>query len=160
METKRMIRTTQVLLTLGAFEFFGPIVRDTNASHLLNPAWVGHARFHLMWCLLLWLSLGSYCLYLIWNRSGDTLKNLYRALALQGFNALAFWGAVILGPAYSAEVFDANIHVGFLNINENILVFIVLSLLLVTNFLLLRASEKNTITNTSKQVTTIQEVRS
>ena len=164
MDTKRLIRPIQVLLTLGAFEFFGPIVRDTNASHLLNPAWAGHARFHLMWCLLLWLSLGTYCLYLIWSQSGDKLKNLYQAFAMQVFNALAFWGAVVLGPTYSAKVFDANIHVGFMNVNENILVFLILSLLLVTNLLLLRSlskqSKERTTTDSNDKIASLQEVQS
>jgi hypothetical protein len=31
------IRLAQILLTLTALEFFGPIVRDINATHALNP---------------------------------------------------------------------------------------------------------------------------
>ena len=48
----KRFRVAQVLLTIGVFEFFGPIVRDTSATHLLNPTWVGHARFHLAWALV------------------------------------------------------------------------------------------------------------
>ena len=45
------IRMAQILLTLTALEFFGPILRDINATHALNPEWVGHARLHLIWLL-------------------------------------------------------------------------------------------------------------
>ena len=133
------LRAAQILLTLGALEFFGPILRDTNASHLLNPDWVGHARFHLMWNLMLWLALGAYSLYLIWRTRPNKLTDLYLVLLLQIFNAFAFWGAVVLGPAYAAEIFDVKIHFGFMNVNENIIVFTVLSALAVLNWALLRS---------------------
>jgi len=38
------IRAVQIMLTITALEFFGPILRDSNASHLLNAGWPGHAR--------------------------------------------------------------------------------------------------------------------
>ena len=138
METKRLKLTTQVLLTIGALEFFGPILRDTNASHLLNPEWVGHARFHLMWCLALWLCLGVFNLQLIWRRRPFDPSNLYLALWLQGFNVLAFWGAAALWPLYTAQVFDSKIHVGVLNVNENIIAFSFFSLLWLASFFTLR----------------------
>ncbi len=138
MHLTQKVRLVQILLTLGAFEFFGPMLRDTNASHLVHPDWVGHARFHIMWNIVLWGALGVYSLYLIWGRAVTHPGDLYRALLLQALNALAFWGAVVLGPLYSADVFDASIHVGFMNVNENILVFTIMSLLLCLNFVLLR----------------------
>ncbi|MEO1370050.1 MAG: hypothetical protein AAFX50_22950, partial [Acidobacteriota bacterium] len=105
MATKQGLLAPRALVTLGALGFFGPILRDTNASHLLNAAWVGHARFHLMWNLALWLGLGIYSLYLIWWRSGPVgVSNLYSALWLQGFNLLAFWIALALGPLYGGRV--------------------------------------------------------
>ena len=137
-DTQRLLQISKTLLTLGALEFFGPILRDTNSSHLLNPEWAGHARFHLMWNLMLWLCLGIFCLYLIWWRRPFTLSNLYLALILQGFNVVAFWGAVALGPLYAAQVFDTKIHIGFLNVNENIIAFIFFSLLWIASFLLLK----------------------
>ncbi|MEM1182656.1 MAG: hypothetical protein AAGM22_30200 [Acidobacteriota bacterium] len=48
MEKQRWLLTSRTLVTVGALGFLGPTVRDTNASHLLNAHWVGHARFHLM----------------------------------------------------------------------------------------------------------------
>ena len=134
MNTNRLLLIAKVLLTIGALEFFGPIVRDTNSSHLLNPNWAGHARFHLMWCLVLWFCMGLYCLYLIWVRP-FAIANLNQALSIQAFNIVAFWGAVALGPLYTAEVFDVEIHVGFMSVNENIIAFIAFSLLWLGGFL-------------------------
>ena len=47
MKLSKNYRAVQILLTIGSFEFFGPIFKDTGTSHLMNPEWVGHARIHL-----------------------------------------------------------------------------------------------------------------
>ena len=47
-EDARALRVVKLLLTLTAFEFFGPGLRDFSASHAWNPTWVGHARVHLV----------------------------------------------------------------------------------------------------------------
>lgn len=133
-ELKKKIRISQILLTLGAFEFFGPILRDTNSSHLLNPDWVGHARFHLMWCIALWGSLGIYSLILIWRKTSSGTRNLYTVIYLQFLNALAFWTSTLLSDFFGGDIFDAKIHTSIGAINENILVFTFLSLFLLFNF--------------------------
>lgn len=46
-----MSRARLVLTFIGAILFFGPFLRDANASHLLNPTWPGHARLHFMWAI-------------------------------------------------------------------------------------------------------------
>ncbi len=137
-ELKKKIRISQILLTLGAFEFFGPILRDTNSSHLLNPEWVGHARFHLMWCIALWGSLGIYSLILIWRKTTADTGNLYTVIYLQFLNALAFWTSTLLSDFFGGDIFDAKIHTSIGAINENILVFTLLSLFLFFNFWFLK----------------------
>jgi hypothetical protein len=138
MKQEKMLKISKALLTLGALEFFGPIIRDTNASHLLNSTWVGHARFHLMWNIFLWACMGVYSVYLLWGKKDFSIKDLYLCLIMQVMNAIAFWGSVVFAGAYSGDVFDENIHVGIMNINENVLVFSVMSLLLIFNYLIIK----------------------
>ncbi|GBF51066.1 hypothetical protein LPTSP4_25970 [Leptospira ryugenii] len=125
-------------LTVGALEFFGPIFRDTNSSHLLNPEWVGHARFHLMWNISLWAGIGLYSIYKLWIEKQIAKEGLMFLWTLQCLNALAFWNSVILGDSYNADIFDAKIHLAVFEINENIIVFGALSLLLLFNLRLLQ----------------------
>lgn len=138
MKQEKILNLSKILLTIGALEFFGPIARDTNSSHLLNDAWAGHARFHLMWTIGLWGSMGLYSIYLLWGKKDLRIKDLYTCLILQVMNAIGFWLSVLLASTYSGDIFDANIHVGILNINENIFVFSVLSTLLLINFTILK----------------------
>jgi hypothetical protein len=124
------IRTAQLLLTLTAFEFFGPIVRDYNATHALNPAWVGHARFHLIWLLGFMGMSGIANLYLVWVRQPFDVRNLWLSFAWQACNLGGFWIAVVLAPAYGGAVTVPETHVYIFGLDENVVVFTILSLLL------------------------------
>jgi len=132
----KQVRVAQVMLTIGVLEFFGPIVRDTSPTHLLNPEWVGHARFHLAW-MLVFMGLSGLCnLYLIWFRRPNQLSNLYISWAWQACNVFGFWGAALLEGAYGGSVV-AEFHFTVLGLNENIFAFVVLSALLLFNIVYL-----------------------
>lgn len=118
----------RILLTICAFEFFGPCLRDSNKSHLTNPDWVGHARFHLMWQLGIMFFCGLVTLALIWLPDPLRPIHLYIASALLATNLLGFWAAVVLVPAYKGLIFVPGIHGRILGIEENVFVFTVLSL--------------------------------
>ncbi len=150
MEIRKKFLFIKILLTLGALEFFGPILRDTNSSHLLNPEWVGHARFHLMWCISLWGAIGLYSIYLLWWKTMYDTKNLYQVISLQAMNALAFWSSTLLSQYYDGDIFDEKIHVGIMNINENIAVFTFLSLFLLFNFWFVKTKIAPIFTETDK----------
>lgn len=129
----------KALLTLGVFEFFGPVLRDIGDSHLLNPEWVGHARFHLMWFLVFIALSGIANLALIW-KIGDR-RALLLAWVWQAINIAAFWGAAALSGVYGGRVVDASFHTVILGLNENLFVFVVLVLLSAVTFFTLPTSE-------------------
>jgi hypothetical protein len=124
------VRTAQVLLTLTAFEFFGPIVRDINATHALNPEWVGHARLHLIWLLAFMGLSGVVNLYLIWFRRPFDVRDLWLSVAWQACNLGGFWVSVVLAPAYGGAVTIPDTHVYIFGFDENVVVFTILSVLL------------------------------
>ena len=130
-------RVAQVLLTIGVFEFFGPIFRDTSPTHLLNPSWVGHARFHLAWALVFMGLSGLVNLYLIWVRP-RALSNLYIAWSWQACNVLGFWGAALLAGPYGGSIVDPEFHLTVLGLNENIFTFVALSVVLAFNLVYLK----------------------
>lgn len=135
----RRYRVAQVLLTIGVFEFFGPIVRDTSVTHLLNPSWVGHARFHLAWALV-FMGLSGLCnLYLIWFRRPHRLSSLYISWAWQACNIFGFWGAAILESAYGGSIVDPEFHLTILGLNENVFAFVCLTTILLISIVYLRA---------------------
>jgi hypothetical protein len=134
----RQFRVAQILLTITVFEFFGPIVRDTSVTHLLNPSWVGHARFHLAWALV-FMGLSGLCnLYLIWFRRPRSLSNLHLSWAWQACNIFGFWGASILEGAYGGSIVDPEFHLTILGLNENVFTFAVLTTFLFATLIYLK----------------------
>lgn len=138
MERTRAVAAARVLLTVTAVEFFGPIVRDFNPSHAMNPSWPGHARLHLVWLLGFMLLSGLANLYLLWLRRPFDVGNLRLSAAWQCCNLGGFWLAAVSTPAYGGLVRVPDEHVEILGVNENVLVFAVLSALMGVALLLLR----------------------
>ncbi len=134
----RAIAAARVTLTLTGFEFFGPIVRDFNASHAMNPSWVGHARLHLVWLLGFMLFSGLANVYLVWLRRPFDVRNLWLSAGWQCCNLGGFWLATVLAPAYGGLVSVPGEHVRVLGLNENVFVFAVLSALMAAAMCMLR----------------------
>ena len=124
------MRTVQVLLTITAFEFFGPIVRDFSPSHALNPTWVGHARVHLVWLLGFMFFSGLANLYLIWWRRPFEVRNLWLSAAWQCCNLGGFWAAYVLLPVYDGLITIPGEHIHVFGWDENVFVFMVLSVVM------------------------------
>lgn len=136
----KSIVAVQVLLTITAFEFFGPIVRDSNASHLLNPDWPGHARVHLVWLLGFMFFSGLANLYLVWFRKPFDARNLQLSIAWQCCNLGGFWTAWALEPTYGGLIAVPGIHTHIFGMDENVFVFTVLSLVMLGAVALLRGA--------------------
>jgi len=134
----KTVRTVQILLTITAFEFFGPIFRDFNASHAWNPDWDPHARLHLVWQLATMGLSGIANLYLIWLRRPLDLGNLWLSVAWQLTTIGGFWLACLLTPVYGGRITMPNIHTYILGMDENVVVFTILSAVLVAAIVKLR----------------------
>jgi hypothetical protein len=119
----------RVALTLTALEFFGPMVRDTDASHVLHPEWVGHARVHLAWLLGFMLLSGIANLYFIWLRR-PAFESLRLSALWQSCNLGGFWLAVLMNPFYDGAITVPGVHVEILGFDENVFVFSILSLIM------------------------------
>ena len=136
--TDKTFRIVQILLTITAFEFFGPIVRDFNASHAWNPDWDPHARLHLVWQLSTMGLSGLANLYLIWLRRPLDVRNLWLSVAWQLTTIGGFWLACLLTPIYGGRITMPNIHTNILGMDENVVVFTILSAVLVAAVVKLR----------------------
>ncbi|MBS0603657.1 MAG: hypothetical protein JSS60_01325 [Verrucomicrobia bacterium] len=67
-----------------------PTVMDLNSTHMTNPMWAPHARFH--WSIQ-WYSitmLNAVALYLLWGRYEGSGTRL--ATVIAGISPLLFWG--------------------------------------------------------------------
>ncbi|WP_221030591.1 hypothetical protein [Actomonas aquatica] len=99
----------RVLVTLATLAYaVGPLIVDMNRTHLLHPAWSGHARYHLMWSTLGQLGVGLVALWLTWSTdgSGDAVGRLRLAIVLGGCFNVGFWGALVLRRRFGGTLSD------------------------------------------------------
>lgn len=131
------IRTVQVLLTIVALEFFGPIVRDYGPSHVFNPDWVGHARLHLVWLLGFMFLSGLANLWLIWMRRPFDVRDLWLSVLWQSCNLGGFWVSCVLAGAYGGVITLPDTHVHIFGWDENVFVFTILTAMMIAASVLL-----------------------
>ena len=131
MTSERRQLLIRIALTITAFEFFGPVLRDYHASHAFNPEWVGHARVHLVWLLGFMGLSGLANLYLIWLRKPRDVRDLWLSSAWQCCNLGGFWIAYGLTDHYHGLITVPGIHTQVFGIDENVFAFSVLSLVMV-----------------------------
>ncbi len=117
----------RIALSVTALEFFGPVVRDFAPSHAFNPAWVGHARVHLVWLLGFMFFSGLANLYLIWLRRPFEERNFWLSAAWQSCNLGGFWVAYLLNPVYEGQMTVPGVHTHIFGYDENVFAFAVLS---------------------------------
>ncbi len=69
-----------------------PLVADWNRTHVFNPAWPPHAKFHGGHTIALGLLLGTLALWMLWRRPGDERERARDAALVAG----VFWAAQAL----------------------------------------------------------------
>ncbi|KAK1526744.1 hypothetical protein CPAR01_13272 [Colletotrichum paranaense] len=83
----------RVLLTLdGIMLLFGAYMADWNETHIHNPRWPPHAKFHNAQTMTLSLILGMATLFFTWrtNTSAEMSKESFR---IAGFMGSIYWVA-------------------------------------------------------------------
>lgn len=132
---ERNLLIAKILLTIGVLEFFGPLLKDTGASHLMNSEWVGHARVHLAWLLGYMFFSGLVNIYFIWIRKPFKLSHLYLSCLWQATHLVGFWAGILFVPLYGGAIVDHRYHTHILGVDENIFVFAVLSIVLAAAYI-------------------------
>jgi hypothetical protein len=91
------LMTGKLLLSIVAvFTIVSPYVADWNASHIYNPLWTPHAKFHNAQTMAVAVLLGSSSLFFLWRKyaqaalligllTGDLLASLYWASQVIAF---------------------------------------------------------------------------
>ena len=85
--------------------FYGlvPAIADLNETHLFNPLWSQHARFHGTWFLAFAAGIALIALFLIWVRDDVFLPIAFGLIFVAGF-----WVAMVFGPIFSGALVDEN----------------------------------------------------
>jgi hypothetical protein len=140
-----LLTAARILLTLTVLGYsLGTLKADLNKTHATNPAWTGHARFHVVWQILSYSGIGLIALYLIWAGGRE---HLYVAAALSFAIYGAFFTTVFARPLYQGVLYDQNGYPPFKppfgpahwRFDVNVTVFTVLSALLLAAIIALLA---------------------
>jgi hypothetical protein len=78
-------------------------------------------------------------LYLVWMRRPFDVRNLWLSVAWQLTTIGGFWSACLLTPVYGGRITMPNIHVYIFGMDENVLVFAILSMILLAAVVKLRS---------------------
>jgi hypothetical protein len=80
--TKRWTAGRLIISFLGLFTMVSPYLADWNITHIYNPTWPPHAKFHNAQTMVLGAFLGSLTLYCLWLRKAITEKQRLKEAAL------------------------------------------------------------------------------
>lgn len=90
----------RVLLSLiVAFVGIGSIPVDLNSSHIFNPAWPPHARYHDVMLLVVWAGIAGVALWLLWRRSAEPHVGVVVATLVPLISTGAFFVALLVPGA-------------------------------------------------------------
>lgn len=100
MNQPRLPLAPRVLASIGIV-FYALVVPvlEVNDSHVLNPAWVPHARLHEVWQLLTNSALGLFAAWRLWRH-----HDLRTASAINFVVMLAFFTAFALRDTYGGSM--------------------------------------------------------
>lgn len=80
MLTATKLITGRIILTIVAVgTIVSPFLADWNATHIYNPAWPPHAKFHNAQTMSMAVLLGFAALFFTWRRAADLATSLLAA---------------------------------------------------------------------------------
>ncbi|MEM7275752.1 MAG: DUF6640 family protein [Actinomycetota bacterium] len=86
----------------------GPMIADFNKTHATNPLWPPHARFHVVWQVLIQTGSSVLALVLLWRSSDDYLFHLYLAGAIIYVWIVTFFATLASMSRFDGALRDVN----------------------------------------------------
>ena len=130
----------RALLTIvTAIYGLGVMIADTNKTHVTNPLWTPHARFHCVWQILSYTGFALIAWALLWTPGPLYVARLYLVAAFAAVILVSFYAAFALIGLYGGSNYDVNgiqpkkvpLGLATLNLDPNSIVFSVATVLLV-----------------------------
>jgi hypothetical protein len=84
----------------------GPFIIDMNRTHLLHPAWPGHARYHLFWASVSQLAVAGIALWLTWGHFDDPRWCARLAIGIGLAMNSGFWAALVFRKFFGGTLHD------------------------------------------------------
>ncbi|MDE2446979.1 MAG: hypothetical protein KGO94_12450 [Alphaproteobacteria bacterium] len=99
-----MLLAAKIFLTIATLGYSAiPYAFDFDKTHVKNPDWDAHARFHVVWQVSSYIYMAALALYLIWTAGTDTWP-LWLAFILGAAGYGGFWTAVFTRSTYNTNL--------------------------------------------------------
>ncbi len=99
-----MLFAAKILITIATLGYSAiPAKFDSDETHVLNPSWDPHARFHVVWQVSSYVYFALLALYLIWT-SGVDKWPVWLAVMFAAFAYGGFWTAVWTMKRYGGSI--------------------------------------------------------
>ena len=95
----RCLLTLANVITVAA-----PAAADWNDSHIFNPRWPAHARFHGVTALAMATTLASFNIWSVWADGGDRTRSFAAAVPV------AYWAPFFLAPLVPGTTLEDDPH--------------------------------------------------
>ena len=127
----------KIFITIATLIYgIAPIFYDLNKTHATNPLWTGHARFHIVWQVMISFLISMFALYFLWCREYN-IENIVIAVLL-GVSLLGtFCINVLCMKFYDGKLSDENGVAKVSGFNPNLIGFLIGFLLLIFGFYLI-----------------------
>lgn len=129
----RPVSVGRVIISLIAvMTAVSPYLADWNETHIYNPLWPPHAKFHNGQTMLMGAACGLLALWALWGASGDRLRNLSWGTVFAGLYWLTQSGAILFPGAGFIDrgVSPPMPRIGGIEVNQVMLDAVLLTLLL------------------------------
>lgn len=120
-----------IISFLGIFTLVSPYLADWNITHIYNPTWPPHAKFHNAQTMVLGTFLGILTLYCLWIRKAVTEKQSFKEATilvslywLAQLPSMFFPGTKLVDPGTNHVEFPMIFGVEFNQLTMNITVII------------------------------------
>jgi hypothetical protein len=137
-----MLLTAKILLTIATLGYSAiPFKFDFDETHVKNPSWDSHARFHIVWQVTSYIYVALLALYLIWGQ-GDSWS-LWLAFILGAASYGGFWTAFLTRGHYGTHIVSKvnpvpEFNLGFAKVDANVTLFSVFAILLLLGAMFLK----------------------
>jgi hypothetical protein len=126
---------TLITISIILYGFVPPFV-DFNKTHATNPNWVGHARFHVVWQVLITFCIAVIALFLLWFSEIENVLRLNLVLWLSLSVLGSFFLNIAFKSIYGGTLADPDGIQPIGKINGNVLSFSLALVLLLMGYYL------------------------
>lgn len=128
----------KILLTIAAIQYgVIPVIIDLTDTHVFHHDWPPHARFHMVWLLMIGSSVAAYVCALLWVVGKDKNQSLRHAAILGCLPLFGFFVSAALMGRYGGSLSDLEHPIRVMGLDGNVVSFSVAAVLQITGTFLI-----------------------